>query len=67
MEKTKEVRLIAKSKMELINIIFRKDDVERKLTKQVKELKKKNSKLNEIISDMYTALSDGTTNLKKNV
>lgn len=45
--KNKGGRLIAKSKMELINIIFRKDDVERKLAMQVKEFKKKNSKLNE--------------------
>ncbi len=54
-------RLIVKSKMELISIIFRKDDVERKLTEQVKELKKKNSELNEIISNIYAALSDGIT------
>ena len=54
-------RLIDKSKKELISIIFRKDDVERKLTEQVNELKKTNSELNEIMSNIYTALSDDTT------
>ena len=37
--------LILKTRKELVGIIFRKDDVERQLRKQIKCLEKKNRKL----------------------
>ena len=56
-----------KTKLELINIIFRKDDVEKKLQEQIVKLKDRNAKLEKEILNIKASSYSNTRSLIKTI